>query len=226
MLIRSHVHYFQDEAHTICQVLRFDPPAVIDHPMGRHSAIYGDEILKPIPKGCHTLERVTGIINKAGVVHIQEEVQAGHVISLQVQRGKMLADICMREEDHLDLLVSKEGLLYWFITGKGGLCVIQGRLAEDVDGIYQKVMTNIGDLSLRDYFRKRSMAQQKLPAVVTQQWPEVMNHKQAAAFLGMSPSTLYKKVDVRGGVPRRRDKKYLREELIGYLKTRPRARNR
>lgn len=111
--------------------------------------------------------------------------------------------------------------MFYNPTGKEAITVT-AQLQEDIDGVYRKISAYPDDITWRQYFVRRSLAQFDVHGVHDMEpvYPELMTARQVAGYLGFEEKTIrnwtskgtipYKKV---GGSPR-----YLKSEIDDALK--------
>jgi len=214
MKITRHIHYLENPTTCIRHEFKFDPPYELKSTLGKVDPIYpGFDFSKGGNRA--RLTKVEPIINKNGLLHIRELMNAGEVLSIELRVKHRLDKITLDDAHQLEILAGDNGLLYWINVGKTGALVVTGKLIPDIDRFFQLLKTNLTDPAVRNYIKQRSVVDGRTDINWSDLFPDVMNIAQAAVFLGLAESTVYKKAQ-SGEIPRNRNKKYLKVELDLY----------
>jgi excisionase family DNA binding protein len=215
MLISRHLIYI--DAPTGCwrQELLYDPPLEIDLSLGMVSSILNSQMA---PKGTTkgSLRKCKPIINANDILHINEVMKAGETVSIVLRSGYRLRDIVLRDTHQLLVLVDDKGLHYWFTIGQDGVFEVTGTMLKDNEGMHSRLKANLRDIPYRAYVVQRSLASVNQISDALDKPKDVMSTNEAAKYLGISASTLYK-IAGSGKVPRTPQKKFLRADLDAYL---------
>ena len=106
-----------------------------------------------------------------------------------------------------------DGLQYWFTIGKDGVFEITGQLIRDDDGFLGKLRADLRDTNMRSYLVTRSLADSEKLSIDEVEFPGIMTAEEAAQYLRISKSTLYKNTEI----PRTKNKKFRKVDLDKYL---------
>ncbi|MBC8276920.1 MAG: helix-turn-helix domain-containing protein [FCB group bacterium] len=191
---------------------KFDPPVEIQSPLGALKEIYDG-----IDLTAHMVaEQTFSGINENGILHVTEVMKAGEVFSIEVRKGHRLDKIVIDLVHTLQIMAAHNCLQYWFTIGKDGVFEITGQLIRDDDGFLGKLRTDLRDTNMRSYLVKRSLADSEKLSIDEVEFPGIMAADEAAQYLRISKSTLYKKTEI----PRTKNKKFRKVDLNNYLKSR------
>ena len=216
MEISRHIYYVDNPTRCWRGELKFDPPVEIASTLGKVETIYAD--VNPDVRRKQSTGRVCKpIINANGLLHIREVMQSGEALSIDIRAGHRLENIVCDPAHQLQILAAKEGLLYWVTIGKDGVVELTGQLVRDKNGFFSRLHSNLKDPNFRAYLVQRSLADSTTTAEAIERIPDLMNTREAADYLRISPSTLYKKAQ-SGDIRRTRNKKFRREKLDRYLR--------
>ncbi|MBU1936420.1 helix-turn-helix domain-containing protein [bacterium] len=216
MKISRHIYFVDNPVRCWRGELKFDPPVEVASTLGKVEAIYTG-VDPAVRRKQSTGRACKPIINANGLLHIREVMHPGEVLSIDIRAGYCLNSIVCDPAHQLQILAAKEGLLYWFTIGKDGVLELTGQLVRDKDGFFSKLNSNLKDPNLRAYLVQRSLADSKTTDKAIKSTPDLMNTREAADYLRMAPSTLYKKSQ-SGEIHRTRNKKFHRDELDRYLR--------
>ncbi len=217
MKITRHIHYLENPTTCVRHEFTFDPPYELKSTLGKVDPIYpGFDFSKGGNRA--RLTKVEPIVNKNGLLHIRELMNAGEVLSVELRVKHRLDKITRDAEHQLEMLAGDSGLLYWINVGKAGAVVVTGKLIPDIDRFFQLVKPNLTDPVVREYVIQRSTLSGRTNFKWFDLFPDVMDHNQAALLLKRSPSWLYDKVALRE-IRRARNKRYMKKDLIAYLES-------
>jgi hypothetical protein len=168
---------------------------------------------------------VAPIVNQAGILRIDEAVNAGDLVTIELRHNHMLKDIVLDPKHSMqiltwknetDWLVVKEdfhGLIYWMVVGVTGTLSMTGKLFLDTDGFRKRLVDNLEDSAYREYLTslyRIDLTTGEAPRVAIRQ---VMNHAEASDYLRMEQKTLYDHPEI----PRLRGNKYRKSDLDAWL---------
>ncbi len=216
MKITRHLHYIQNPDLCVRYELTFDPPVDVESTLGEIDAFY-------LPKHftgegtSNRLERTANMINNNGLLHIKEVMAPGEVISMDIMHGFRLDQIVKADENELQVFVRDTGLTYAFTIGKIGVFQVTGKVIKDDDGFYRDLKADLTDVSMREYVVRHSLADIDAVREPIEANPGIMNHKQAADYLNLSPATLYNIKEI----PRLKHNRYRKDDLDSYMEGKP-----
>jgi hypothetical protein len=168
----------------------FPEPISLPNTMGKI-----EELLKPEQKKTlrYEMKRLTSILSSTGILKVREPLHVGDVVLLPVPKKKRLADVVIHSSTTIDLLLDREGLLYQFAVGKDGIFEVTAKLIKDDQNFLHKLKANLDDVPMRDYLVQRSLAGSQVSVEQIESVSDRMGIEDAAKYLGIAKSTLYKK---------------------------------
>lgn len=215
MLVRHHIHFIDKPDECIRQEFSFDPPADVPALIGNEGPVYGPQATNNDGYQCKQ-KHVPAVVSPAGILHVVELVEPGTIISIILRSGHTLQEIGLRSEDYLLVLPNPEGLLVWVTVGLPGIFVLTAQVIDDKGAMRSKLAKHKADLPLQEYLirQMRRLDAGTHPTQATH--ADIMNHKEAAAYLHMGESTLYRKVH-EGVIRRSPARKYRKSDLEDFL---------
>lgn len=166
--------------------------------------------------------RVEPLTNGAGLFRLDEPIQMGDVVTLELRADHLLTDIILDDRHSLMTLLwendSAKGLIYWITVGVAGTLVFSGKLVPDKEDFCKMLKANKTDLAMREYLTDLYRVKSSTLPVTNDDYPDILNHTQTAALLQISESTLYKNRDI----PRLRGNRYSKSAILQYLETKKR----
>lgn len=215
--MRIHHHIFIEDYPSVClrQDYRFSPPVRVESLLGKIRSFYGES------EGNHPKREASGshcepVINRNEILDFQESVTKGTLVSIAVRSGFRLAEICMDQMHALQIIADTVRLQYWFTAGQDGVFQVTGKMVKDSEGWHAKLLADLIDIPFRSYIVQRSLADSRVALAEINKLPEVMSTREAAKYLAVSTSKLYKKAEA-GLIFRTPDKKFRKVDLDTYL---------
>ena len=153
-----------------------------------------------------------------GILIIQEVLNAGTVVTIELRAGHVLEDIVLDEVHSLVELVNESGMLYWIQVGRTGAFSLKAKVIEDGkrgQNKITKLRANLKDIPLREYLAKQAIVKIQPHLVKHSDYPDVMDIHQAAQYLGIKESTLHKIPPQ--DIPRTKHKNFRKNDLEIYL---------
>ncbi|MCB9369851.1 MAG: helix-turn-helix domain-containing protein [Calditrichaeota bacterium] len=154
------------------------------------------------------------VANANGVVHVVEDLERGDVVSIILRPNHRLQNVVIQKQDRLQVYATKSSFHYWITVGSSGAWELTGRIVKDTDGMFAKFKANLHDVPFRSYLV--SMALVGHANTGDPQVPNVMTTKEAARYLCVSTSKVYK-LAASGELKRTRQKRFRRTDLDTYL---------
>lgn len=146
-------------------------------------------------KMSQSVEQIQPIISNAGILKISQQLDPNDIVVIPAPAKQRLSDVVIDPSCSMDLLLGRDELLYWFTMGHSGIFKMTAKVVKDEENFLAKLKANLDDVPMREYLVQRSLAGSKVTLEYVDRVPERMASKEAAAYLGISKSTLYKKVE-------------------------------
>ncbi len=224
MKISRHIRYIEDTDYCLREEMLFDPPVDFVSTLGSVDPDIYKGVDFTAEGNSITGETAASVVNDAMILDVREVMKSGEVLSVEIKIGHRLKNITVAPEHQRQLLVWRglngvsDGLLYWFTVGKDGVLEITAEVIPDDDGFLDKLKVNLTDTAMRAYLMQKSLADSVVTLEQIERVPDVMTTEEAARYLGISTSKLYKMAQ-SGEIPRTRHRKYIKKDLDAFKKT-------
>ncbi len=167
---------------------------IIEFPLvtGKIENMITEDILKSGSFEVKTRPLKTTLLNTAGIMKNIIKVGSEGFYFLELPPNKVLDQVVVMPEDVIfDIYCNNRSLLYSFYSPEEDTISITAKVIDDDEGIKNELLANLGDIPLRQYYIKRSLASTKEGLVKERFIPDVMDVEKAAGYLGISKQTLY-----------------------------------
>lgn len=213
MEISKHIHYRDNLEKCYRFEFNFNPPRKAPSTLGKVEVFYDDS---PPDKFTHCDD----IINNNHILQLREIMEPGEVLSIEVRKGYILRNISFSEEHQLQIYVNQgNSFLYWITVGKRGVLELTANLVKDEHNLCGRLARNLSDVGVRNTILKILLTNTVVELEDLGKVPELMKHSEAAKYLRISESSLYKKVALKE-IKRTRNKKYRKDDLDEYINLR------
>jgi excisionase family DNA binding protein len=186
------IRYSHRPDHTAVETFSFREEISLPSTMGRVEELIPESAK---PKMSHTVEQIQPIISQAGILMISQQLDPHDIVVIPAPAKHRLSDIVIDSSCSMNLLLGRSELLYWFTMGHSGIFKMTAKVITDEDNFLAKLKANLDDVPMREYLVQRSLAGSKTTLDYIDKVPDRMGTEEAAAYLGMSVSTLYKQVE-------------------------------